>query len=136
MTEPIAAVAYEMTAMSGPSGAAGPREVSVFDVAKFEMLHAQKSAEPQAAQGGRSSVEGGEGVRFNSVLAALETLNGRVNGLGGSAAEALANGQDLSPGDMLMLTMRAHEFMFYSELTANVANTSSQGVQQLFRQQG
>lgn len=135
MTDAIAAVAYEVAARSDPAGA-GSGEVSVFDVARFEALHAQKSAEPQAAQGDQASVQASEGSRFDAVLGAMESLNSRIDGLGGSAAEALAKGQDLSPGDMLMLTMRAHEFMFYSELTANVANTSSQGVQQLFRQQG
>jgi hypothetical protein len=41
----------------------------------------------------------------------------------------------MKPGDMLMMTMRAHEFLFHCELTSNVANRSSEGVQQLFREQ-
>jgi hypothetical protein len=31
--------------------------------------------------------------------------------------------------------MRSHEFLFHCELVANVANRSSDGMQQLFRQQ-
>ncbi len=36
---------------------------------------------------------------------------------------------------MLNLTVKCHEFMFHAELTSNVANRTSDGVQQLFRQQ-
>jgi hypothetical protein len=41
----------------------------------------------------------------------------------------------LKPSELMMLTMRSHEFLFHCELTANVANRSSDGMQQLFRQQ-
>ena len=44
-------------------------------------------------------------------------------------------GTDLTPGEMVMLTVKCHEFMFHSQLTANVANRASDGLQQLFRQQ-
>jgi hypothetical protein len=36
---------------------------------------------------------------------------------------------------MVMLTVKSHEFLFHSQLTANVANRTSDGLQQLFRQQ-
>jgi hypothetical protein len=36
---------------------------------------------------------------------------------------------------MVMLTVRCQEFLFHSQLTANVANRTSDGLQQLFRQQ-
>jgi hypothetical protein len=49
---------------------------------------------------------------------------------GAAAAQA-----ELRPGELMMLTMRSHEFLFHCELVANVANRSSDGVQQLFRQQ-
>ena len=39
------------------------------------------------------------------------------------------------PSDVMELTLRAHEFMFRCELTATVANRSSDGIQTLFRQQ-
>jgi len=34
------------------------------------------------------------------------------------------------------LTVQSQKFMFHSQLTANVANRTADGVQQLFRQQG
>ena len=46
-----------------------------------------------------------------------------------------ADQKDLKPGDLMMLTMQSHEFLFQCELTSNVANRSSDGLQQLFRQQ-
>lgn len=43
--------------------------------------------------------------------------------------------RDMKPSELMMLTMRSHEFLFHCELVSNVANRSSDGVQQLFRQQ-
>ena len=50
-------------------------------------------------------------------------------------ANQVAAQEELRPSDLMMLTMRSHEFMFHCQLVANVANRSSDGVQQLFRQQ-
>lgn len=133
MTEAVAAVAYEVAATAEPAKSAGTDNVSVFDVARFEALHAQQGAGTEAAAT-QATTPSGEAVAFDSVMGVLESLNDRVEVLNGKATQALATGEDLTPGDMLMLTMRANEFMFYSQLTANVANTTSQGVQQLFRQ--
>lgn len=44
-------------------------------------------------------------------------------------------GPEMKPSELMMLTMRSHEFLFHCELVSNVANRSSDGVQQLFRQQ-
>ena len=74
-----------------------------------------------------------ESEGFRAVLNTLNALNGRAAGLGDNAG--ISATKDMSPGDMLMMTVRCHEFMFHCELTANVANRSSDGVQQLFRQQ-
>ncbi|MDO5626669.1 MAG: hypothetical protein Q4G71_18515, partial [Pseudomonadota bacterium] len=65
----------------------------------------------------------------------LERINAEAVSLEQHAQKALAAGSDMSPGEMVMLTVRAHEFLFHSQLTANVANRTSDGLQQLFRQQ-
>jgi hypothetical protein len=44
-------------------------------------------------------------------------------------------GGQMKPSDILMMTLRAQEFLFHCELTSNVANRTSDGVQQLFREQ-
>ncbi len=73
---------------------------------------------------------------MRAVYAALESLDGRADELSERAELFRSGGADgLTPGDMLMLTMHAHEFLFQSQLTANIANRTSDGVQQLFRQQ-
>jgi hypothetical protein len=44
-------------------------------------------------------------------------------------------GGALLPSEMMQLTIRSQQFLFHCELTSNVANRTSDGVQQLFRQQ-
>ena len=39
------------------------------------------------------------------------------------------------PGEIMKLTVRCQEFMFHCQLTSNIANRTSDGLQQLFRQQ-
>jgi hypothetical protein len=46
-----------------------------------------------------------------------------------------AEGTRVTPGEMVMLSMRCDEFMFHCELTSNAANRSSDGLQELFREQ-
>jgi hypothetical protein len=46
-----------------------------------------------------------------------------------------STGADPTPGQLLQVTMEAHKFLFKAELTSNVANRTSDGVQQLFKQQ-
>jgi hypothetical protein len=52
------------------------------------------------------------------------------------AQSAVASGNELTPSEILDLTVRSQEFMFHSQLTANIANRTADGLQQLFRQQG
>lgn len=47
-----------------------------------------------------------------------------------------ANQLEMKPSELMQFTMRSHEFLFHCELVSNVANRSSDGMQQLFRQQG
>jgi hypothetical protein len=69
-----------------------------------------------------------------SILNPLLNLNGDSMRLAQHSTQAAAQAE-LRPSDLMMLTMRSHEFMFHCEFVANVANRSSDGVQQLFRQQ-
>jgi hypothetical protein len=52
------------------------------------------------------------------------------------ATTSEASGGQLTPGEIVQLTMKCQEFMFQCQLTSNIANRSADGVQQLFRQQG
>jgi hypothetical protein len=65
----------------------------------------------------------------------LEQINGEASALSAHAKSAVEAGNSLTPGEMVMLSVKCHEFLFHSQLTANIANRTSDGLQQLFRQQ-
>jgi hypothetical protein len=65
----------------------------------------------------------------------LEHINAEAAHLGRDAREAAAAGRELTPGELINLTVRCQEFMFHCQLTSNIANRTSDGLQQLFRQQ-
>jgi hypothetical protein len=75
------------------------------------------------------------GPAVKGMMQALEGVNGQAAALGQYAKVAEAKGAQLTPGEMIMLTVRCHEFLFQSQLTSNIANRTSDGLQQLFRQQ-
>lgn len=72
---------------------------------------------------------------LRTVVDKLSSIDGQAKSLADDAQKAVASGGDFSPGEMVMLSVRAHEFMFHAQLTSNMANRSSDGLQQLFRQQ-
>ena len=66
----------------------------------------------------------------------LDLLNQEARSLGDYARTAVESGNELTPAEIVTLTVQSQKFMFHSQLTANVANRTSDGIQQLFRQQG
>lgn len=102
---------------------------SVFDLAHFDALYQQADVSAPAA----ADLPAGDG--FAAAVRALDALNNGATDLGDRAVSLAADLQSLTPGDMLHLTVQAHHFVFQSQLTANVANRTSEGIQQLFRQQ-
>jgi len=96
------------------------------DIAKFE----------QSLQVAESGVDANASDSVTKALFdPLQTINGEAAELNEIANNILANGAEMKPSDILMLTVKSQEFMFHSQLTANVANRSADGIQQLFRQQ-
>ena len=65
----------------------------------------------------------------------FEHINGEAARLSADARAAVKAGGDMTPGEMVNLTVRCQEFMFHCQLTSNIANRTSDGLQQLFRQQ-
>jgi len=88
----------------------------------------------RAAQNTTAVTEPSEAAR--AVFKPLDRLNSEAQELVQYAQEAAASGNDLSPSEIIMLTVRSQEFMFHAQLTANVANRTADGMSQLFRQQG
>lgn len=66
----------------------------------------------------------------------LEYIDQEALSLSDYANTALASDNELTPAEIVNLTVQSQKFMFHSQLTANVANRSADGIQQLFRQQG
>jgi hypothetical protein len=128
--DPMTIAAFDLVAAQATAATPATTTTmpTTFDVAHFDALYASAG---QAAQPTTElpKVQASESQGFRSVMETLDSLNGRADTLG-------ALGKDVSkPGDMLMMTVRAQEFLFHCELTSNVANRSSEGVQQLFREQ-
>jgi hypothetical protein len=131
----ISAVAFEIAspAARAPADVAAHTVApTVYDVAHFDAVYAGRA--PQQVNQ-MPNVSRTENDGFRSVLVALQGLNGRAESIGAAAEQIHAQHESLQPSDLLMLTVKAQEFMFHCELTANVANRTSDGVQQLFREQ-
>jgi hypothetical protein len=65
----------------------------------------------------------------------FEHINNEAAQLAQDARAAQSGDRALSPSEIVMLTVRSTEFMFHCQLTSNIANRTSDGLQQLFRQQ-
>lgn len=72
---------------------------------------------------------------MKAMFTQLEKVNGEARSVSEYASVAQANGVQMTPGEIVQLTMRCQEFMFHCQLTSNIANRTSDGIQQLFRQQ-
>ena len=84
------------------------------------------------------AVQGGGGLppAVQGLFRSLDAINTQAANVADYARTAEASGGQLTPGEMVQLTMRCQQFMFECQLTSNIANRSSDGVQQLFKQQG
>ena len=72
---------------------------------------------------------------IKAMFTQLEKVNGEARNVADYASQASMKGADMTPGEVVNLTMKCHEFMFHCQLTSNIANRTSDGVQQLFKQQ-
>jgi hypothetical protein len=72
---------------------------------------------------------------MKAMFTQLEKVNGEARQVGDFAKAAEAKGVNMTPSDIVGLTVRCQEFMFHCQLTSNIANRTSDGLQQLFRQQ-
>lgn len=124
-----AAQPASMAAMPGASAA------TVFDVAHFDAAYATVAHTPAQSAAQVPKVSASETDGFRSVMVMLQGLNGRAESIGTAASQSMSSQSRMTPADMLAMTTHAYEFLFHCELTSNVANRTSEGVQQLFQQQ-
>jgi hypothetical protein len=130
---PVAALMPPVPSAAQTSGGATPTSVgygvSLTDLSAFN--------QSMAGAGGRleARATSATGPAMKAIFQPLEQINQEAVQLSQHAKAAMQSGSDLTPGEMVMLTVKCQEFMFHSQLTANIANRTSDGLQQLFRQQ-
>jgi hypothetical protein len=136
MSFEIAATAAIGPASGSAMGAGTPVQtaqvgygVSLTDIGGFQ----------QALAGAQARLDAQPVAPTNEVAKQLMTpfehINTEAAKLSTQANAAQAAGRDMSPSEVVLLTMRCQEFMFHCQLTSNIANRTSDGLQQLFRQQ-
>jgi hypothetical protein len=125
-------MSFEIAAAAavGPTaGAAAPVQVgygvSLTDIGGFQQALSRLEAQPANA---------GSAVA-RQLMTPFEHINSEAAKISTQANAAQAAGRDMSPSEVVLLTMRCQEFMFHCQLTSNIANRTSDGLQQLFRQQ-
>jgi hypothetical protein len=134
--EAISALSMNMmnAAPSITTQSAGPAKA--IDIARFQAEFEQAQRTDKAKQVDASDATASKPSESIQWLSdGLSSLNARATGLTAEANATIGSGEELKPKDMLMLTVHAHEFLFHCELTSNVANRTSDGITQLFRQQ-
>lgn len=143
MSDPISALAASAAPASAARPSAAPRAIELgapggsagtspqpLAQARFDAaLDAAGLASPLPGSGEVSRVMGG-------LFDTLDGVDRQAKSIADYARSAEASGGELTPGEIVNLTMRCQEFMFQCQLTSNIANRSADGVQQLFRQQG
>jgi hypothetical protein len=135
MTIELAATQALSQAAGGTAGAAAGAPVqvgygvSLTDLSGFEqsMQSAAVRLEARPAQGPNEATK--------ALMKPFEHINNEALRIADEAKVAQTKGHEMSPGDMMMLTMKCQEFMFHCQLTSNIANRTLDGLQQLFRQQ-
>ncbi len=141
--DPVSAVMPESLATQiGAAGSvaqvpstAATTTVSVYDVSQFRNQMEAPSAASKEASAASSATSVTESEAARGFISALHKLDSSGGALGARADNILASGENITPSDMIQLTVESHKFMFQCEITANVANRSAEGIQQLFRQQ-
>lgn len=133
MTMEIAAAAVIGNA-PGALGATGAPvqagyNVSLADIGNFQQSLASVGARLEAQPINASS------EAAKQLFKPFEHLNIEAAKLSADASAAQSGGQNMTPGQIMALTVRSTEFMFHCQLTSNIANRTSDGLQQLFRQQ-
>jgi hypothetical protein len=141
--EAIAAVAAENAVAQErfvqPAGA----NFSIHDVARFEAAMSGDAGNaggaPGAPQGVQPHAIGGGSDFLNSpsiraLFEPLDNINKSTDSIMVNSQKLSAN-PDAGPGEMVMMLMGAQKFMFECQMTSSVANRTSDGVQELFRQQ-
>ncbi len=129
--DPVSAAALAVPQEASPQVTQVGYGASLTDAVQFQnALHTAGASGVTGLSGPEALAPAMKGI-FNQ----LEFVNGQASNLAAHAKAAEAKGAAITPGEMIGLTVQCHEFMFNCQLTSNIANRTSDGLQQLFRQQ-
>src|SRR5262245_17745901 len=133
MTAEIAATAAALTPASA-AGATGSQfqigyNVSLTDFGGFQQAMANASARLEA----QASFKANEATK--ALFSPFEHINTEAAKITEQANAVKAAGTEMKPSDMVMFTAKSAEFMFHCQLMSTIANKTSDGLSQLFRQQ-
>lgn len=132
--DPVSAAALAVPQEASPQVTQVGYGTSLTDAVQFQnALHTAGASSVGAVSG----LGGPEALApaMKGIFNQLEFVNGQASNLAAHAKAAEAKGAAITPGEMIGLTVQCHEFMFNCQLTSNIANRTSDGLQQLFRQQ-
>lgn len=135
MIEAINAAGVDQAQLTGASAANQP-QASQHDIRDFSAAMQKTGGVEGAQASGAAAVQPGVEVdgAARKLLTMFDSINSGANSVE-AAASKIGSGGEFSPSQIIELTMECHEFMFKTQLTSNVANRTSDGIQQLFRQQ-
>jgi len=109
---------------------------SLTDVGQFQGALASAGASGVASPSAVSAATPDHvGPAIKGMFTSLDKVDSEARTVADFAGQATNAGQTMKPGEVVQLTMRCYEFMFHCQLTSNIANRSSDGLTQLFKQQ-
>lgn len=134
----VAAMDPAMAGQAGTQGAggAGQAQATPYDIRDFAAALERTGGvapQQQAAPVDLTPAQPSEGTR--ALISAINNLNAGADNINALSQSMSGNIAELTPGQMMEMTMKCHQFLFQAELTSNVANRTSDGISQLFRQQ-
>ena len=135
MTFEIAAASLAQVGATGAGSAAAAAPTQVGYGVSLTDFNGFQQSMAQASQRLEAGAVSGPSEAAKQMMKPFEHINGEANQLAIDAKAAQAAGQDMSPSQMVNLSVRCQEFMFHCQLTSNIANRASDGLQQLFKQQ-
>ncbi|MGH8031192.1 MAG: hypothetical protein ACREO8_02220 [Luteimonas sp.] len=135
MIEAIQVAAIDPAQAASAATPAAQPQATAFEVSQFAEAYARGAAAPTAAAAVANTTPAQPSQGMRGVMSALDNLNGGAEGINSMSQTMSANSSDMTPSQMMDMTMKCHQFLFKAELTSNVANRTSDGISQLFRQQ-
>ena len=132
MIEAIQVAVDAAQANPAASPAAQP-QATMFEVNQFAEAYGRGGSTTGGTNAVAAPAQPSEGMR--ALMSTFENLNAGADKISAMSHMLTSSGSDPTPGQLLQVTMEAHKFLFKAELTSNVANRTSDGVQQLFKQQ-